>query len=213
MNDIMNRNSTPPLVPIPAFDKDGYLPVGVHAATLAEVQERFGGGDKGEQFKQLAALYRTSCEAGIDRMVLAGSFVTQKGACRDLDGILFGPETANWDPVVRHVSPPGKGLDFFIATDAPMLRALVELFSRRTEGGRRGLIEIPVTGGVAVSGVPVNPTTYETVLDYQLGKFRKLHKEAHTEIERQALAGLIGEFERKKTIGACDRGLATRAKR
>jgi len=195
----MNDNFVSQSVPIPPFDSEGYLPVGVHPATLAEVRARFGGGSvRARQFEELDELYRVCCIAGIDRMVLAGSFVSQKEQCADLDGILFGPEAADWALILEHLATRSEGLDFLIATDASMLRALEELFSRRKEGGRRGLIEIPTNKNTVMAGKASNRPACERVLDYQITKFQKLKKEAGTEMEGAALAMAIGELEKRK---------------
>jgi hypothetical protein len=64
---------------IPAFDDNGYLPPGVHAATLDEIDARFGQGSEIRQVQMqslrwLADLVR---RLGVARFIVNGSFVTE----------------------------------------------------------------------------------------------------------------------------------------
>jgi hypothetical protein len=76
---------------IPPFDESGYLPTGLHPATLDEIEARFG---------QLSELRRTQMEsvrwmvelakrAGVERIVLNGSFVTDIIEPNDVDCVLL----------------------------------------------------------------------------------------------------------------------------
>lgn len=63
---------------IPPFDERGYLPPGIHPATLDEVEARFGRESEvhsvqTESLRWLAELARRS---GVQRFVINGSFVT-----------------------------------------------------------------------------------------------------------------------------------------
>jgi len=49
------------IMPLPDFDKDGYLPSGIHAASLAEVVERFG--TESQARRRQAELLRQVVEA------------------------------------------------------------------------------------------------------------------------------------------------------
>jgi len=73
---------------LPDFDREGYLPPGIHAASLAEVLNRFGTASQA-QSKQ-AELLRQVVEAAkayvtIKRVLVWGSFVTAKLEPADLD--------------------------------------------------------------------------------------------------------------------------------
>ncbi|MGI8602127.1 MAG: DUF6932 family protein [Verrucomicrobiales bacterium] len=75
---------------IPAFDKNGLLPVGVHDCTLAEIWERFGQFQNTEQRPRLVAKLEAfvveARTAGIVTAVIVdGSFVTSKAAPNDVD--------------------------------------------------------------------------------------------------------------------------------
>lgn len=66
--------------------RDGRLPVGIHVATWAEIEERFGTNPR--RLRMLMGV-RTAlahlADAGCERAFLAGSFVTTKVAPGDVD--------------------------------------------------------------------------------------------------------------------------------
>ena len=72
---------------IPPLDEHGYLPPGVHPATLEEVIERFGHGSEQReaQAQSLRWLLPLCHNAGIARLLLNGSFVTGKDEPNDVD--------------------------------------------------------------------------------------------------------------------------------
>lgn len=73
---------------LPDLDNEGFLPPGIHAASLAEIRTRFGSGSaarerQGELLRQIveaAGKYET-----IKRILVWGSFVTAKCEPNDLD--------------------------------------------------------------------------------------------------------------------------------
>ena len=78
---------------IPDFTEDGFLPAGIHPATLEELAERFAFFDRSDQrfrvFEKLKALIVEARTAGIVRRIyVAGSFVTDKSEPNDFDCIL-----------------------------------------------------------------------------------------------------------------------------
>src|SRR5579862_4807221 len=80
-------------MPIPAFDKDGFLPQGVHDCTFDEVKARFGafqGSDRRPQlFQKLENLLRECRAAQLGQWLLVdGSFVTAKTDPNDIDLVL-----------------------------------------------------------------------------------------------------------------------------
>ena len=73
---------------LPAFQRDGCLPPGIHAATLAEVLDRFGTGSpaRQEQGQLLAFVVQAAVKyETIKRVLVWGSFVTTKAEPGDLD--------------------------------------------------------------------------------------------------------------------------------
>ena len=88
---------------IPAFDESGFLPPGVHSATLAEIRDRFG--DSSEirraQMDSIGWLIDLAARAGVQRIVLNGSFVTDIIEPNDVDCVLLiGPGPAK-DPAAE----------------------------------------------------------------------------------------------------------------
>jgi len=79
---------------IPAFNNDGYLPPGIHLATLQEVEERFGYPSevRQAQVESRAWLLDLARRAGVERLVINGSFVTDVAEPNDVDCVLLvGP--------------------------------------------------------------------------------------------------------------------------
>jgi hypothetical protein len=79
---------------IPPFDEHGYLPPGVHPATLEDVEARFGYGSelRRVQAESLRWLVDAASRAGVFRLVINGSFVTDVLEPNDVDcALLIGP--------------------------------------------------------------------------------------------------------------------------
>ena len=79
---------------IPAFNENGYLPAGIHHATVQEVRERFGTGSEQReaQAQSLEWLIPLCRRAGITRLLINGSFVTDRLEPNDVDCVLLqGP--------------------------------------------------------------------------------------------------------------------------
>lgn len=131
---------------IPTFGQNGYLPPGVHPATLDEVIERFGHGSEqraacGQSLRWLVPICR---RAGIIRLILNGSFVTDRPEPNDVDCVLVpgptfvGDSDATWAiraglPYLSiQVVESEEELDFFANN----------LFASDRAGIRKGLVEV-----------------------------------------------------------------------
>jgi hypothetical protein len=80
---------------IPDWNDDGYLPVGIHPAALDEIAARFGRGSelRQAQMESLRWLVDLAWRAGVRRVVVNGSFVTDKLEPNDVDCVLLiGPD-------------------------------------------------------------------------------------------------------------------------
>ena len=80
---------------IPDFDDNGYLPSGIHPATLEEIAARFGQESKLRQvqMQSLRWLVDLAARVGALRIVVNGSFVTDKLEPNDVDCVLLiGPD-------------------------------------------------------------------------------------------------------------------------
>jgi hypothetical protein len=76
---------------IPELDQYGNLPPGIHSATLAEVEERFGRSTevRRTQMQSLYWLADLAKPAGIERLIVNGSFVTDVFEPNDVDCVLL----------------------------------------------------------------------------------------------------------------------------
>jgi hypothetical protein len=79
---------------IPDFDEQGYLPPGIHPATMEEIRKRFGSSSEIRQveYESLIWLVDAARDAGALRIVLNGSFVTDVDEPNDVDCALMIPE-------------------------------------------------------------------------------------------------------------------------
>jgi hypothetical protein len=79
---------------IPPFDENGYLPPGIHSATMDEIEARFGSLTevRRAQMDSLRWLVDLARRAGAARLVVNGSFATDVNEPNDVDCVLLrGP--------------------------------------------------------------------------------------------------------------------------
>jgi hypothetical protein len=79
---------------IPDFDEHGYLPPGLHRASLDEIEDRFGRQSeiRRVQMASLRWLVDLAVRVGVYRLVINGSFVTDELEPNDVDCVLLpGP--------------------------------------------------------------------------------------------------------------------------
>jgi hypothetical protein len=76
---------------IPPFDESGFLPPGVHPAALGEVEGRFGRQSelRRVQMESVRWIVELAVRAGVQRIVLNGSFVTDIMEPNDVDCVLL----------------------------------------------------------------------------------------------------------------------------
>jgi hypothetical protein len=76
---------------IPPFGENGYLPPGVHPATFDELAARFGAASevRRAQLESLRWLVDLCRRAGVERIVINGSFVTDLLEPNDVDCVLL----------------------------------------------------------------------------------------------------------------------------
>src|SRR5207244_12725783 len=80
---------------MPHFNDDGYLPPGIHLATLEEIAVRFGAESeiRQAQMESVRWLVDLARRAGVQRIVVNGSFVTDILEPNDVDCVvLIGPD-------------------------------------------------------------------------------------------------------------------------
>jgi hypothetical protein len=80
---------------IPPFQENGYLPPGLHVAIIDEVEQRFGQESelRRVQMESVRWMVDLAVRAGVERIVLNGSFVTDIMEPNDVDCVLAANET------------------------------------------------------------------------------------------------------------------------
>ncbi len=79
---------------IPELNDEGYLPPGIHSATLEEIAARFGKEPelRRAQMESLRWLVDLAKRVGVQRLIVNGSFVSEKWEPNDIDCVLLrGP--------------------------------------------------------------------------------------------------------------------------
>jgi hypothetical protein len=140
-------------MPIPEL-VNGELPVGIHSATLIEIEVVFGSANRqrAELMNGLKRAARNLKTGGVNKIYIDGSFTTSKEEPRDIDGCweANGADPQIVDPVFwKHSSaeefhevnrPAMKaryGLDFFQASGV-----FPKFFQTNRDGGPKGIVVI-----------------------------------------------------------------------
>lgn len=141
---------------LPAFNKEGDLPPGVHWATLSEILERFGQGSvqRCAVADRLNRIYQLASSTGhLARFVIFGSFVTAKAEPNDVDIIMLMEDTFDLALVTgeaalvfQHMEAETRlGASVFWTRRSGALggeQAMIEYWQVRREGGQRGIVEV-----------------------------------------------------------------------
>lgn len=140
---------------IPRLTEDGCLPEGVHEASLEELRARFGRRSAARRrlFKGLHRAIENLREAGVKRVYVDGSFVTDKPAPNDVDGCweasvdvdLGKLDEAFLDFGERRRRMKQKyGVDFFPCsyTEGDTRKAFLRFFQVDKDGRAKGILAI-----------------------------------------------------------------------
>jgi hypothetical protein len=140
-------------VAVPAFDEVGQLPPGMHAATWAEIQGRFGGNEwRQAVLAGLARVLALLAAVGCRRVWLDGSFATSKADPGDFDlawdlaGVDLD-ELARRDPSLDPLFPDRAaqlrryGGECF-AISEPVTSGVVATFRRDRLGREKGIVVV-----------------------------------------------------------------------
>jgi hypothetical protein len=130
---------------IPPFDDRGFLPPGIHTATLAEIEDRFGREPelRRVQMESLRRMMELAVRAGVERIVLNGSFVTDIMEPNDVDCVLLLAADYPHDPAASEELI--KGLPFLeiLRVDEQGFEGLVRrFFSTDRHGVAKGMVEV-----------------------------------------------------------------------
>lgn len=146
-------------MPIPALDENGFLPAGVHDASLDELRQRFGRFQETEKRVTLQGLLETFLtEARATGLVAAvivnGSFTTAKARPSDIDLIVVLRQNHDYVAELRPVEYSVLSrtrvkarfpFDVVYVTEAPeILDGAVRYFAqiRGTPGARKGMVRV-----------------------------------------------------------------------
>src|SRR4051794_35537901 len=130
---------------IPSFTDAGYLPTGVYPATLEEIQARFGQESevRRAQMESIRWLVDLATRAGVSRIILNGSFVTDIIEPNDVDCVLLVESSFPSDP--RLETELNDGLPFLeikLAGQVDFDIYRTAIFASDRIGIRKGMIEI-----------------------------------------------------------------------
>lgn len=144
-------------MPLPDFIHTGDLPVGIHAATLAEVVARFGAGSQRRKLlaRRLERIYELASQTNrLARFAVFGSFVTTKDDPNDVDVFMimednFDMGSLAGEPLILFKDHRA-AQDHFGASVFWMRRmaafggeqAAIEDWQIKRDGSERGIVEI-----------------------------------------------------------------------
>jgi hypothetical protein len=130
---------------IPDFDDRGYLPPGIHPATLEEVGQRFGVGSelRQAQFQSLRWLVPLCQKAKIIRLVLNGSFVTDIQDPNDVDCVLLqGDSYAETSSAAVELEQGLPFLSLAVVEQEDFDFLTDRMFGTDRDGIHKGLVEV-----------------------------------------------------------------------
>ncbi len=130
---------------IPEFDEFGYLPPGLHQATLPEIAERFGRGPelRRVQMESLRWLIDLSRRVGIARIVINGSFVTDKWEPNDVDCLLLrSPDFPRDDDADAELWTGLPFIQIVLVGETEFNLYLREIYATDRHGHPKGMIEV-----------------------------------------------------------------------
>lgn len=130
---------------IPPFNELGYLPPGIHPATLDEVDARFGQMSelRRVQMDSVQWLIELARQAGISRIVLNGSFVTDRMEPEDVDCVLLtGPSYPADSNAVEKLEAGLPFMDIAVAGQLDFDRFLSKIFGLDRYLVSKGVVEV-----------------------------------------------------------------------
>ena len=129
---------------IPPFNDSGYLPPGIHPAILTEVVERFGQASelRRAQMDSVRWMIDAAIRAGVERIILNGSFVTDIMEPNDVDCVLlFEQGKRRARSAVKQLR---SGLPFLTieVVNQRVFEKLTKFFASDRLGSQKGMIEV-----------------------------------------------------------------------
>jgi hypothetical protein len=144
-------------MPLPPFNDVGDLPAGVHAATMDEIDARFGTATVRRQnvMRDLRRIYALAHSTGeLDRLIVFGSFVSDKPEPNDVDVVLVMRDTfrptncpAGAAPLFDHLGAEQRfGASVFWVRPGMLIHETLDQFighwQIKRDRTRRGIVEV-----------------------------------------------------------------------
>ena len=130
---------------IPPFDESGCLPPGIHPATLGEIEGRFGQLSelRRVQMQSVRWMVDLALRAGVQRIVLNGSFVTDIIEPNDVDCVLLIGRGYPADPTAEKGLDAGLPfLDIAVVGQADFDEFVNNFFVADRFGVPKGMVEV-----------------------------------------------------------------------
>ncbi len=130
---------------IPPFDDSGLLPSGVHLATLSEIEAHFGNQSELRRVKMESVRWMVdlAIRAGIQRIVLNGSFVTDIMEPNDVDCVLLmGSGLPNDETAESELRDGLPFLDIALVRQRNFDRLVKRTFAADRHGKPKGMVEV-----------------------------------------------------------------------
>jgi hypothetical protein len=130
---------------IPPFDDSGFLPAGIHPATLADIEARFGRQSelRRVQMESIRWMVDLAMRAGVQRIVLNGSFVSDIMEPNDVDCALLLAADYPRDAAASAELITGLPFLEILRVDEPGFDRLVDrFFATDRHGVAKGMIEV-----------------------------------------------------------------------
>jgi hypothetical protein len=144
-------------VTIPGYDDNGNLPPGLYRVTLEEIRNHFTWNAKRKRlFGGLIRALKNLAEAGVKKVWIDGSFVTDKNEPADIDGCWEYHESVDvnrLDEVFLDLNPPRTsmrkkyGVDFLISTVSLLDgrgNTVLEFFQQDRDGNQKGILLVEI---------------------------------------------------------------------
>jgi hypothetical protein len=130
---------------IPNLTDEGYLPPGIHLATVDEIIARFGRDSelRQVQMESLVWMVELAQRAGAERIVINGSFVTDKLKPNDIDCVLLIGERFPLDKTAEAELLGGIPFVNLELVDEEAFRILTEkTFATDRDSVPKGMVEV-----------------------------------------------------------------------
>jgi hypothetical protein len=144
-------------MPLPPFNQNGDLPLGIHRITLSEVLECFGTGSSQRKViaKRLERIYRLALSTGhLAHFIVFGSFITSKENPNDVDVFMLMEDSFDMSKLTgevhllfsNHATAQARfGASVFWLRRLAALNGeekVLEDWQIKRDGGKRGIVEI-----------------------------------------------------------------------